>query len=182
MGKPRLPWKRGPAAWKVKTNSDEILKELADTHRGFFTLRRAARLFRLSTQPLRDWTKSGYLSRKGPRLQYDRAHLRQFVEMLRDRAEPFEPQNYERRFYTKIHRRVFRFAKLGHPQILWPRNRPSLGPAEIARLAHCHPSLIRQAIYEGEVKADRPTPFRWRIYKKDWVRAFPCSIVGSSDH
>jgi hypothetical protein len=47
-------------------------------------------------------------------------------------------------------------------------------------LARCHPSLIRKAIYERQVKAIRPTPFRWGINKKDWERAFPCSVVGSS--
>ncbi len=68
MAKPRLPWKRGPAAWHVKCRSDQILAQLAVTTRPFLTLRAAARLFGLSTQPLRDWLARGYLRRTGPRL------------------------------------------------------------------------------------------------------------------
>ena len=67
MGKPRLPWKRGPAAWDVKCRSDEILAQIAARTRPFMTLRGAARLLGLSTPPLRDWIAQGYLSRTGPR-------------------------------------------------------------------------------------------------------------------
>ena len=67
MGKPRLPWKRGPAAWRVKRRADEILAALAAAPSPLVSLRGAARLLGLSTQPLRDWAKQGYLSRTGPR-------------------------------------------------------------------------------------------------------------------
>jgi hypothetical protein len=66
MGKPRLPWKRGPIAWEVANRADEILEALAENRRRFLSLRRASEMLGVSTQPLRDWIKLGYLKQDGP--------------------------------------------------------------------------------------------------------------------
>jgi len=130
----------------------------------------------VSTQPLRDWITDQQLNRDGPRGKVSKVELCRFVLWLKDRAEPFDPLNYERRFYSKTRWRRFPFAKLGDTRFFWPLERSWLSPVEIARKVKCHPSLIRKAIYARELSADHPTPYRWGISKKAWVRALPCSL------
>ena len=101
MGKPRLPWKRGPIAWEVAGRADEILEALAQSPRGFFSLRRASAILGVSTQPLRDWIELGYLRRVGPRRQISRDELCRLVKWLAKCAKPFEKENYLRRFYNR---------------------------------------------------------------------------------
>ena len=129
------------------------------------SLRRAATLLGVSTEPLRYSIKRGYLKRDGPRLQICKAELRRFVKWLRDHAEPFD--TYEHRDGLKRHRRVrFPFSKLNSARFVWPKERRTLTPKEYAQLVGCHPSLVVKAIHEGELRAKRRTPCRWEIVKQ----------------
>ncbi len=113
MGKPRLPWKRGPRAYEIAQRADQILETLDTERRGFYSLRRAARVLGVSTQPVRDWLRLGQLKRDGPRRQISRAELVRFINKLVERAEPFDPSNYVRRI--EHHRKVesWKWRKLG---------------------------------------------------------------------
>jgi hypothetical protein len=111
-GRPRLPWKRGPAAWEVAKRAEEILELLSSNKRRFLSLRRAASILGISTQPLRDWTQRGYIRRNGPRLQYGKDELCRFVKLLEKRATPFGPHGYLERLYGKLIRPPYRFDKL----------------------------------------------------------------------
>ena len=177
MPKPRLPWKRGPAAWHVKCRSDQILAQLAVTTRPFLTLRAAARLFGLSTQPLRDWLARGYLRRTGPRLRLSLPELRRFVQWLANRAEPFAESNYQDRFCDPQGHPPYPFKKLTTTSIVWPKRRPALTPSELAALVGCHPSLIVKAIQTGTLRARRRTPRRWTITRRAWTNAFPLTLT-----
>ncbi len=167
-GRPRLPWKRGPAAWEVAKRADEILELLFSYQRRFLSLRRAAGILGISTQPLRDWTKRGYMQRNGPRLQYGKDELCRFVKLLENRTTPFGPHGYLERLYGKLIRLPYRFEKLNSQRIAWPKGRKTLTPKEYANLVGCHPSLVVKAIQEHELHARRRTPRRWEIVKQPW--------------
>jgi|ERR1035437_1141333 hypothetical protein len=169
--KPRLPWKRGPAAWKIKLDADEIKIRLGMEKRNFFSLRRVARLLSVSTQPVRDWIRLGYLKREGPRGQIARGELGRFVGWLAERAESFEPENYFQRFPL-----TFPFKKLGDVHFSWPKESNALKPSELATLAGCHPSLVLQAIHYGRLRGRRRSPGRWEVSKHAWRNAFPLTL------
>lgn len=166
--RPRLPWKRGPVAWKVACNYERILQDLSASRRCFYSLRGVARLFDLSTQPIRDWTKRGCLVRDNCRLMYGRGELSRFVSWLAQRAQPFDPESYTNRLYPNSDRPVGPFTKLRRSQILWPKGRPTLSPTEIAILAECHPSLVRKALRTERLRGQRRTPSRWEVRPFDW--------------
>jgi hypothetical protein len=181
MGTPRLPWKRGPAAWKVAIAADEILNNLEASHRGFYSLRRAARLLGVSTQPVRDWIQRHYLKRDGPRGKLSKAELCRFVGWLKERAEPFDSRGYLDRLHPKGRPRAW--DKLRAARFAWPRGCRALTPKELAQLAGCHPSLIVKAISRyrdfNALRGHRRTPCRWEITKRSWAQAFPSTLVES---
>jgi hypothetical protein len=166
--RPRLPWKRGPSAWKVACESNRILQELSASRRRFYSLRLASRLLGVSTQPLRDWTKRGNVVRHNRRLMYERSELSRFVSWLAKRAQPFDSENYTKRLFPDSNRPHGPFAKLHHSQVSWPKGRRSLFPVEIARLARCHPSLIWKALETVRLRGFRWTPSRWEVRRSDW--------------
>jgi hypothetical protein len=170
--KPRLPWKRGPAAWKIKLDAHEIKIRLAIEKRNFFSLRKAARLLSVSTQPVRDWIRLGYLKREGPRGQIARGELGRFVGWLEERAEPFDQMNYLQRLPH-----TYPFKKLRSASFVWPKDRKTLIPSELAALAGCHPSLVIKAIRCGELRGRNRSPCRFEISKQAWRNAFPLSLL-----
>ncbi len=181
MGKPRLPWKRGPAAWNVARHADQILEVLAETRRGFFSLRRAARLLGVSTQPLRDWIMREDLKRAGAGRKISKDELRHFVEWLKDRAEPFDSRRYLERLHRKLKAPPIEFDKLRAARFVWPEGRNALSPKELAQLVGCHPSLILRAITSHDffhrLRGRRRTLCRWEVTKRDWDCGFPFTII-----
>jgi hypothetical protein len=166
-GRPRLPWKRGPVAWKIESDADEIKIRISAEKRKFFSLRKTARLLNVSTQPVRDWIRLGYLKRDGPRGQIAASELVRFVGWLEERAERFDPRNYLERFPP-----MWQFKKLGRLQWEWPKDRKALHPRELAKLAGCHPSLILKAIHSGFLRARHRTPCRFEITRQNWLKAY----------
>jgi hypothetical protein len=176
MPKPRLPWKRGPAAWKVKCQADAILQRVATSTQRPLSLRAAARLLGLSTQPLRDWLSYGYLKPTCSGGPFALEELRRLVLWLQKHAQPFDPANYVRRFFGRRVPPPYPFQKLATTQIVWPARRTALTPRELAHLVGCHPSLVVKAITIQAVRGRRPTPCRWEITRPAWSVAFPLSI------
>jgi hypothetical protein len=172
MGKPRLPWKRGPVAWEIAQRADGIIESLHASRRGFYSLRRAAQLMGVSTQPVRDWVRLGHLKRTGPRQSISRSELERWLNRLAARAEPFDRWNYIDRI--ELHRKVPRspWRKLRLAEFQWPGKCDRLTPAELAGLIGCHRTLIIKAIRAGRVSGCRPTPGRWAITRRAWQRAF----------
>jgi len=181
MGQPRLPWKRGPAAWKIATASDDILKALSETRRGFFSLRRAARVLGVSTQPVRDWILRNDLKREGPGRKIKKEELRRFVKWLKDRAEPFDSSRYLERLHRKLKAPPEEFDKLRAARFVWPEGCQALSPKELAQLVGCHPSLVLKAItrhgFFHRLSGRRRTPCRREVTKHAWMQAFPFTIV-----
>ena len=195
MGKPRLPWKRGPAAWKVACASDDIKNRLHAQPRKYLSLRRTAKLFRISTQPIRDWIRLGHLKREGPRRQIVLGELERFIEWLERRAKPFSAENYTERFIRKTGRYPYRFQTLSRAQFIWPKGQKALTPKELAELIGCHPSLITKAIHArrwirlGRRKSSaRKKNYSWEtagsssrccwvITRRSWQNAFPLSTI-----
>ena len=172
MGKPRLPWKRGPVAFEIALRAEVIKARLADHPRSFLSLRETSKILGISTQPVRDWVRLGHLKREGPRSQFARTELERFVGWLEERAERFDSSNYLERIQR--HRTVpMPWHKLATAQFKWPKGRDLLTPSELAALIGCHPSLILKAIAAGQVNAHRRTRCRWGISRRDWRRAFP---------
>jgi hypothetical protein len=163
MGKPGLPWKRGPAAWKIASNSEEIKIQLYVQPRKFLSLRKTAKLFGVSTQPIRDWVRLGHLKREGPRRQIALGELERFIGWLKKRAEPFDPQNYLERLPL-----ITPFQKLRRAQFVWPKDRNALNPQELAALAGCHPSLILKAIHCGRLHGRHRSPCRFEVTRQAW--------------
>jgi len=176
MAKSRLPWKRGPAAWQVKCRAAEILHRIATSTQRPVSLRAAARLFGLSTQPLRDWVRCGYLKPIRPGWPFALEELRRFVLWLQEYAAPFDSANYVRRFFGRRGAPPYEFQKLAATQIVWPTSRTALRPRELAQLVGCHPSLVVKAITMRAVRGRRPTPCRWEITRRAWSGAFPLTI------
>ncbi len=172
MARPRLPWKRGPRAYEIAQRADQILETLDAVRRGFYSLRRTARLLGVSTQPVRDWIRLGYIKRDGPRRQISRAELLRFINKLVDRAEPFDPWNYVQRIDRNRKVDSWKWRKLAFAQFTWPEGREMLTPSELAILIGCHQSLIIKAIYSGRVPGCRPTPCRWAVKRHSWRMSF----------
>lgn len=172
MGKLRLPWKRGPRAYEIALRADEILEALSASRRGFYSLRRTAKLLGVSTQPVRDWIRLGYLKREGPRPRMSRFEIERFVWMLTERAEAYDTSKYVDRIECNRKVPSWRWRKLATALFVWPKDRDMLKPPELAKLIGCHPSLIIKAIYADRVRGYRPTPRRWAIKRRSWRNAF----------
>jgi hypothetical protein len=197
MRKPRLPWKRGPAAWNLASRAEEIKTRLQAQPRRFLSLRKTAKLFGVSTQPVRDWIRLGHLQRAGPRKQIALGELERFIGWLEQRALPFPDENYIQRFINKSGRYPYPFQTLSRAQFVWPKGRTALTPRELADLTGCHRSLISKAIHAqqgsrlGRRKALKRrstsryawggggTTFRchWEITRHAWENTFPGTIV-----
>lgn len=172
MGKPRLPWKRGPRAWEIARRSESILQELSTSRRGYYSLRRTARLFGVSTQPVRDWIRLGFVKRDGPRNQISGSELTRFLNTLIRRAKRYGRYNYVDRIERNRAIPSWPWRKLRTAQFIWPKEKPTLTPVELAHLIGCHPSLIIKAIYSERIKGCRRTPCRWAITRRAWNQAF----------
>jgi len=159
---PRLPRKRGPKAWCLALRADEILDALGANNRHFHSLRSTARIFGVSTKPLRTWTRLGYLKREGPRGQFGKQHLVRFIEMLKSRATPFGSDDYLRRIFGNSYAPC-PFEKLSSSRFVWPRGRIEMTPTELAERIQCHPSLIINAIRADRLRGKRRTMHRWVI-------------------
>lgn len=173
MGKPRLPWKRGAAAWQVARTADAIRARLARQPRSFLSLRQTAESFGISTQPVRDWVRLKHLRRTGPRSRFARTELERFLGWLEARAEPFASENYTARFAHKPGRWPRPFGCLHRSQFLWPAGKNALAPRELAGLVGCHPSLVIKALhYYGRQLGRRRSPCRWEISRQRWQNIF----------
>ena len=170
MGKPRLPWKRGPIAWEVALRADKILEVLAQSPRGFFSLRKTARMLGVSTQPVVDWIRLGCLKREGPRGQVAKPELIRFLNWLCERAEPFDTAHYATRFARKLDKPRESFKELREARFPWPKGRAALSPRELAQLVNCHPSLIVKAIQSYHLRARPQSPCRWEVTRNAWRR------------
>ena len=177
MGKPRLPWKRGPAAWEIVSRADEVRSRITACPKSFVSLRRAARLLGVSTQPLRDWIRLGHLKREGPRQQIGKGELERLVDWLCARAKPFAAENYTARFFRKRKRPPDRLETLSRAQFLWPTGRHTLTPPELAELIGCHPSLVTKAIHWYFGLGKRKSACRWEITRRAWQSVFRFSII-----
>ena len=181
MGRPRLPWKRGPVAWKVVRQAEEVRERLKLFPKPSASLRTAARLLGVSMQPVRDWVRLGYLNRAGPRRRILKSEMERFLEWLVCRAEPFSFEHHPNRFTRDGKGPPARFHTLGEARFSWPKGCKSLTPTELAALIGCHPSLIIKAIhycYSIYRLGHHKTPCRWIITKRAWRARFPASIAG----
>jgi hypothetical protein len=177
MRKPRLPWKRGPRAYEIGQRAHQILENINASRRGFYSLRRTAKLFGVSTQPIRDWIRLGQLKREGPHRQISRAELVRFLNKLFDQAEPYDSNNYILRIERNRKNGYWQWRKLSTARFEWPKEYETRTPSQLARLIGCHPSLIIKAIYAGRVRGFRRTPHRWAIKRKSWSTAFFSSFL-----
>jgi len=191
---PRLPWKRGPVAWKLANNAAEILKRLGTSPRRFFSLRRAANILGISPQPLRDWIKREHIKREGQRSQISKAELSRLVTWFAAKAEPFEMESRSERFHRHVDRQPRRFETLRSARFAWPKGRSALTPKELSAQIGCHPSLITKAIrayglgrrksplrsktlWRGELASRARTRCRWEITRRAWSKAFFCTLI-----
>jgi hypothetical protein len=173
MGKRRLPWKRGPAAWTIASNSQAVKARLASQSRSFLSLRQTARILGVSTQPVRDWVRLKHLRRDGPRAQFARAELGRFIRWLEKWAAPFPAASYAKRFVRKTDRSPRPFDVLQYAQFLWPKGRKALTPRELANLIGCHPSIIVKAVnHYWPSLGRRKSPHRWEISRNRWQNIF----------
>ena len=177
----RLPWRRGPVAWRVALRANEIRDELGRQSRQFLSLRATARLFGISTQPLRDWLKRRNVRRDGPRKQFSTCELTRFLGWLQARAQPFTTDRYLLRLNHSNGRPPLPFDKLSSARFVWPRGRPALTPNELSQRIGCHSSLIIKAINAREVRARRRTAFRWEITRNAWSQGFPLTLISTGD-
>jgi hypothetical protein len=191
---PRLPWKRGPAAWKVANNAAEVLKHLETSPCRFFSLRGAANILGISPQPLRDWIKREHIKRGGPRSQISKAELSRIVAWFEAKAEPFEMESRSERFHRHADRQPRRFERLRAARFAWPKGRTALTPKELSALIGCHPSLITKAIHAyGLGRRKSPirrktvwrerwqnparTRCRWEITRRAWSNTFFSTLI-----
>lgn len=193
MGKPRLPWKRGPVAWRIVGREVQIKEQLRSERGNFLSLRGVAKCFGVSTQPFRDWTRLGYLHSDGPRGQFSKCELHRFLDWLAGRAEPFSTDNYTMRLRGKSDKPRYPFQKLSEASFEWPVGQKALTPKELAELIGCHPSLIRKATNSlvGKLAARRTARKASRKYtsasrerrevtRHAWQRRFPGTIVAKA--
>jgi len=170
-----LPWKRGPAAWNIKLDVEEIKMRLAAQKRNFFSLRQAAKILGVSTQPIRDWIRLKYLKREGLRGQITKSEFERFLKWLVERAKPFSLWNYADRLLRSPTRPAYLFHTLGRAEFVWPKERKTLTPRELAGLIGCHHTLIIKAIHHKPWLAKRKSPGRWEITRHRWENTFPLS-------
>src|SRR5579859_2406991 len=177
IGKPKLPWKRGPVAWEIAKRSSDILDTLNGHPRQFFSLRKASAILGISTQPLRDWVRLGCICRNGPRQQFPKGELCRFVSMLIERAESYDMASRVERFERDVGHPRRPFAKLQAAKFVWPKGRKTLTPKEISILTNCHPSLVIKAIRKMWRLGSRRTPHRWQISRYSWNNNFYFTLI-----
>ncbi len=180
MTSPRaiLPWQRGPAAWQIAQRAADIEQAIRATELPrFLSVRGAARLLGVSTQPVRDWIRLGQLARSGPRNRVERVELRRFVRWLADEAGEFHEDRAARFHPRGIRPRPFQ--KLARAKFDWPKGRKALGQMELAQLAGCHSSLVIRAIRSGVLRATQRSARRWEISRHAWTQAFPTDQAGN---
>lgn len=177
----KLPWSRGPAGWRAALAANEAVKIFSADHRNFHSLRTIAQVLHISTQPLRDWNRLGYLRRDGPRGQFSRSEVIRFLVWLKKRAKPFRAEDYLLRIFGKQGRLARRFNKLRTARFVWPKGRHDLVPMELAVRIRCHASLIVKAIRARELKAHRRTRCRWGVTRREWDRTFPGTLMSAMD-
>jgi len=176
----RLPWKRGPVAHEVAQRADEILAQLGNSvchPRSWLSLRASARLLGVSTQPLRDWIRRGYLARAHPR-RITKPELERLVCWLQKRSVPYAEDRLHRIYGNGCG--PGKFEKLNRARICWPKGCASLTTGQLAELAGCHRSLIFQAIKQDWLRVRQPHRYGrqwWRISRQAWREAFPLSMV-----
>lgn len=167
-----LPWERGPVAGEIARRAEAIERALqAAGQPRYLSLRAAARVLGVSTQPVRDWLRLGHLTRSGPRGQIERKALVRLVRWLAAEAEEFHEDRAAR--FHPGGRRPRPFQKLAQARFDWPRGRRTLGQGELARLVGCHPSLVIRAIRSGVLRATQRSARRWEVSRPAWQRAFP---------
>lgn len=164
---PRLPWKRGPSAWKLADNAAEILKRLENSPRRFLSLRGAAGVLGISPQPLRDWIKRQHIKREGQRAQICKEELSHLVKWFEARAEPYEMESRSDRFHRDRNGHPRRFERLRSARFVWPKGRTALTPKELSALIGCHPSLITKAIHAYGL-GRRKSPLRRKTVWRGW--------------
>jgi hypothetical protein len=167
-------------AGRIADNVEFFRDRLVAQPRHFLSLRRAARVLGVSTQPLRDWVQLGHLKRDGPRKQFSKTELERFLTWLESRAEPLPEDHYVKRLWGKRGKPPLEFTCLRHARFVWPKGREALTPKALAELVGCHPSLIIKAIrhYAGWSKlGQRRTPKRWEITKRKWSSVFYGTVV-----
>jgi hypothetical protein len=197
MGKPRLPWKRGPVAWEIASYSDNIKSRLQAQPRNFLSLRKTAKIFGVSTQPIRDWIRLGHLKREGPRRQIALGELERLIRWLEQRAGRFSYENHAERFIRKTGKHPYPFQTLSEARFVWPKGRKALTPQELAEMIGCHRSLITKAIQADHwTRLGRPKCLSrgkstrdswgsgratslclWEISRRAWEDRFPGTIV-----
>ncbi len=173
---PRLPWKRGPVAWRIAQSADEVRLKLSSEKRHFLSLRQTSSLLGVSIQPVRVWIKRRFLKSEHRRQLIAKTEIIRFVDWLAQRAEPFDTARYVDRFYW--HRRLptYPFWKLSRCKFVWPYRQPSLTPKELSKLIGCHPSLIVKAITKGWLRGKRKSPRRWEVTRRAWEDRFPLTV------
>lgn len=176
----RLPWKRGPVAWKIACDAQRIHERLQSEPKSFLSLRRASRILGTSTQPLRDWVRLRLLIRAGPRNQFRKSDLTKFVERLEAESSPFDPAEYLHRLHWKRGRPLDPFEKLRSSRFIWPRKIPFLTPNELATRIDCHPSLIRKAFRDALPK--RGPRQRFKIPRRLWTNTFYFTLIHLEEH
>jgi hypothetical protein len=168
-------------AFRIAQNAAEIRRRLASERRHYFSLRKTAQLLAVSTQPVRDWIRFGYLKQEGPRGQVAKVELERFLDWLCQSAEPFDTDRLTARFTRKLGCSPYLFQTLANSQFLWPRGRKALTPRELAELVGCHPSLITKAIHKHGFwrLGRRKTPHRWEIGRRAWQNTFLHSRIAN---
>lgn len=160
--------RRGPAIWRVWDRRQEIDQQLKAAPPFFFSLRKAAAVLGVSTQPLRDWVRDGLLRSSGQRLSFSKADLQSFLRRLAKEMANQEWKHREDRLVAERRRRPP--SKLRRAEFDWPRGRAALTPAELAALVGCHPSLIRKMLDKGQLQRSLRRRGRFEITRQAWQR------------
>lgn len=170
----KRPWLQGPVAWQIAEDAAAILTRLEQNPKRFLSLRQAAAMLGISTQPVRDWLRSGLLQASGPRQRIPVTALTELVQSFQQDARPYPMQQRLPRLWAPnpraLHLRAPQpFGKLWMAAFVWPSKRPALRPPELAKLIGCHPSLILKAIHAGALWARHPSPHRWEVTRRNWI-------------
>src|SRR3569623_2128202 len=102
----------------------ELLEEMAGIVQTHLSLRETARLLCISTQPLREWHRDGWI-RKGPKgLKFPVEEIRRFVLHLQRYAKPYDMRGRYGRFHLKRGKDQplpGAWSKLKKAEIQWPK-------------------------------------------------------------
>jgi len=157
-------------AWVVAQRANAILATLDTSPKRFLSLRQTALILGSSIQPVRGWLRFGLIDASGPRKQIPIPALVALVQHFQRLAQPYSMAERAGRFHQGKPGPRRPFAILRRARFDWPKQNRTRTPAEIAKLVGCHPSTIIRAIHARELFADRRTPYRWEISRKQWER------------